>query len=188
MAGGTDRSIRHENFAVKSTDFYRHRVMHCTHMRNICQVYTPGGGLGWVGLGQGLIRTSGTTDVALPCASQLVRWVLGCPVSRPTGLMTAPVPRGGTRGREMPPYLCVWGARAAGGCGAWTGWAARHVGSHGSAAPGPAPDQSVTQGGVPGLGSTPCSGLWGGGGALTYLCLPYTGTTRGRHGVSAAHH
>ena len=39
-----DRSIRHENFAVKSTDFYRHRVMHCTHMRNICQVYTPGGG------------------------------------------------------------------------------------------------------------------------------------------------
>ena len=147
------------------------------------------GGLGWVGLGQGLIRTSGTTDVALPCASQLVRWVLGCPVSRPTGLMTAPVPRGGTRGREMPPYLCVWGARAAGGCGAWTGWAARHVGSHGSAAPGPAPDQSVTQGGVPGLGSTPCSGLWGGGGgALTYLCLPYTGTTRGRHGVSAARH
>ena len=121
-------------------------------------------GGGWVGLGQGLIRTSGTADVALPCASQLVRWVLGCPVSRPTGLMSAPVPRGGTRGREMPPYLCVWGARAAGGCGAWTGWAARHVGSHGSAAPGPAPDQSVTQGGVPGLGSTPCSGLWGGGG------------------------
>ena len=152
-------------------------------------VGTCGGrGLGWVGLGQGLIRTSGTTDVALPCASQLVRWVLGCPVSRPTGLMTAPVPRGGTRGREMPPYLCVWGARAAGGCGAWTGWAARHVGSHGSAAPGPAPVQSVTQGGVPGLGSTPCSGLWGGGGALTYLCLPYTGTTRGRHGVSAARH
>ena len=68
---------------------------------------------GWVGLGQGLIRTSGTTDVALPCASQLVRRVLGCPVSRPTELMTAPVPRGGTRGREMPPCLCVWGARAA---------------------------------------------------------------------------
>ena len=73
------------------------------------------GGGGWVGLGQGLIRTSGTTDVALPCASQLVRWVLGCPVSRPTGLMTTSVPRGGTRGREMPPYLCVWGARATGG-------------------------------------------------------------------------
>ena len=156
--------------------------------RGRCRVVLCGGEGGWVGLGQGLIRTSGTTDVALPCASQLVRWVLGCPVSRPTGLMTAPVPRGGTRGREMPPYLCVWGARAAGGCGAWTGWAARHVGSHGSAAPGPAPDQSVTQGGVPGLGSTPFSGLWGGGGALTYLCLPYTGTTRGRHGVSAARH
>ena len=25
--------------------------------------------------------------------------------------MTAPVPRGGTRGREMPPCLCVCGAR-----------------------------------------------------------------------------
>ena len=49
-----------------------------------------GGGWGWVGLGQGLIRTSGTTDVALPCASQLVRPVHGCPVSRPTGLMTVP--------------------------------------------------------------------------------------------------
>ena len=74
-----------------------------------------GGGLqggGWVGLGQGLIWTSGTTDIALPCASQLVRRVHSCPVSRPTGLMTAPVPRGGTRRREMPPCLCVWGARA----------------------------------------------------------------------------
>ena len=101
-----------------------------------------------------------------------------------------PVPRGGTRGREMPPYLCVWGARATGGCGAWTGWAARHAGPHGSAAPGPAPDLSVTRGGggggFPGLGSTPCTGPWGGG--LAYLCLPYTGTTRGRHGVSAACH
>ena len=74
-----------------------------------------GDGVGWVGLGQGLIRTSGTTDIALPCASQLVRRVHGCPVSRPTGLMTAPVPRGGTRRREMPPCLCVWGARAAWG-------------------------------------------------------------------------
>ena len=73
------------------------------------------GGGGWVGLGQGLIRTSGTTDIALLCASQLVRRVHGCPVSRPTGLMTAPVPCGGTRGREMPPCLCVWGARAAWG-------------------------------------------------------------------------
>ena len=76
----------------------------------------PGGG-GWVGLGQGLIRTSGTTDIALPCASQLVRRVHGCPVSRPTGLMTAPVPRGGTRGREMPPCLCVWGSVSPGAPG-----------------------------------------------------------------------
>ena len=74
-------------------------------------------GGGWVGLGQGLIRTSGTTDIALPCASQLVRRVHGCPVSRPTGLMTAPVPRGGTRGREMPPCLCVWGSVSPGAPG-----------------------------------------------------------------------
>ena len=72
---------------------------------------------GWVGLGQGLIRTSGTTDIALPCASQLVRRVHGCPVSRPTGLMTASVPRGGTRGREMPPCLCVWGSVSPGAPG-----------------------------------------------------------------------
>ena len=76
-----------------------------------------GGDGGWVGLGQGLIRTSGTTDIALPCASQLVRRVHGCPVSRPTGLMTAPVPRGGTRGREMPPCLCVWGSVSPGAPG-----------------------------------------------------------------------
>ena len=79
--------------------------------------HPPLRGGGWVGLAQGLIRTSGTTDVTLLCASQLVRLVHGCPVSRPTGLMTAPVPRGGTRGREMPPCLCVWGARLGGGGG-----------------------------------------------------------------------
>ena len=33
--------------------------------------------------------------------------VPGCPVTRPTGLLTAPRPRGGERGREMPPCLCV---------------------------------------------------------------------------------
>ena len=34
-----------------------------------------------------------------------------CPVPRPAGLLTAPVPRGGIHGREMPPCLCVWRAR-----------------------------------------------------------------------------
>ena len=83
--------------------------------RGLPRAAAPWGG--WVGLGQGLIRTSGTTDIALPCASQLVRRVHGCPVSRPTGLMTAPVPRGGTRGREMPPCLCVWGSVSPGAPG-----------------------------------------------------------------------
>ena len=132
-----------------------------------------GGGGGWVGLGQGLIRTSGTMDVALPCASLLVRRVLGCPVARPAGLMTAPVPRGGTRGREMPPCLCVWGARAACACGAGAGGAARHVGSHGSAAPGPAPVPCVTLGGG-GFwsGCSPlCRALGGGGSVLPLPAL-----------------
>ena len=33
--------------------------------------------------------------------------VPGCPGTRPTGLLTAPKPRGGARGRGMPPCLCV---------------------------------------------------------------------------------
>ena len=94
-------------FAASSTDL-------CAP---VCASAGERGGVGWVGLGQGLIRTSGTTDIALPCASQLVRRVHGCLVSRPTGLMTAPVPRGGTRGREMPPCLCVWGSVSPGAPG-----------------------------------------------------------------------
>ena len=73
----------------------------------------PGGvGLGWVKASSG---PPGPRTSPFPTASQLVRRGHGCPVSRPAGLMTAPVPRGGTRGREMPPCLCVWGARAAWG-------------------------------------------------------------------------
>ena len=97
--------------------------------------------------------------------------------------MTAPVPRGGTHGREMLPCLCVWGARAACACGAGAGGAARHVGSHGSAGPGPAPVLCVTLGGGSGLDAVLCAGPWGGG-ARSYLCLPYTGTTRGRLSLS----
>ena len=33
--------------------------------------------------------------------------ICGCPVAAPAGLLTASVPRGGTRGRGMPPCLCV---------------------------------------------------------------------------------
>ena len=118
-----------------------------------------GVGLGWVGLGQGLIRTSGTTDIALPCASQLVRRVLGCPVSRPTGLMTAPVPRGGTRGREMPPCLCVWGV-------CWWGHEARRVTRQRRAWPGPGPVR-------------PAGGGRGGGGVGTRVAKGGPRTPRG---------
>ena len=86
--------------------------------------------------------------------------------------MTAPVPRSGTRGREMPPCLCVSGARAAMACGAGAVGAARHVGSHGSAAPGPAPVPCVTLGGgvlVRAQFSVPGSG--GGGSVLPLLGL-----------------
>ena len=61
---------------------------------------------GWGG--QGLIRTPGPTVCALTCASQLGRTIHSCPLSMPAGLLTAPVPRGGTCGREMPPCLCAW--------------------------------------------------------------------------------
>ena len=134
------------------------------------------GGLGWVGLGQGLIRTSRTMDVALPCASLLVRRPVGCPVARPAGLMTAPVPRGGTLWREMPPCLCVWGARAASACGAAAGGATRHVGSHGSAAPGPAPVPCVPLGGAPVWAQ---SFVQGSGGGLAPTCACPTLAQRG---------
>ena len=139
-----------------------------------------GDGGGWVGLGQALIRTSRTMDVALPCASLLVRRVLGCPVARPAGLMTAPVPRGGTRGREMPPCLCVWGARAACVCGAGAGGATRHVGSHGSAAPGPAPVLFVSLGGVLDWAQSPVPGS-GGGSVLPVPALHWHNAGSSRH-------
>ena len=129
-----------------------------------------GGGVGG-GLGQGLIRTSGTTDVALPCASLLVRRVLGCPVSRPAGLMTAPrTPRWHTReGDAAVPVcmgrarcLCVWG-------GSGWGHEARRVTRQRRAWPGPGP--VCLAGGGSGLGADHCAGLWGGGGG-SVLPLP----------------
>ena len=53
----------------------------------------------------------------------------GCPVPRPAGLLTAPVPRGGTRGREMPPCWCVWRARGRrAGRACW--WCSRGMTGH----------------------------------------------------------
>ena len=66
------------------------------------------GGLGWVGLGW--VKASPgripTVRAAFPAGPDWAA-VPGCPVTRPTGLLTAPRPRGGARGREMPPCLCV---------------------------------------------------------------------------------
>ena len=75
-------------------------------------------GLGWVGLGQGLIRSPQPPVCALTRASPLGRGNRGCPVSRPSGLLTAPVPRGGTREREMPPGLLLRGGGRVGGSSA----------------------------------------------------------------------
>ena len=67
-----------------------------------------GGGGGWVGLGW--VKASPgrlpTVRAAFPAGPDWAA-VPGCPVTRPTGLLTAPRPRGGARGREMPPCLCV---------------------------------------------------------------------------------
>ena len=46
-----------------------------------------------------------------PCATRLGWALRAVAVSRRAGLLTAPEPRGGTRGREIPPCLCVWCAR-----------------------------------------------------------------------------
>ena len=76
-----------------------------------------GVGLGWVKASPGRLPT---VRAAFPAGPDRAA-VPGCPVTRPTGLLTAPRPRGGARGREMPPCLCVcalvclW--RGGGGCG-----------------------------------------------------------------------
>ena len=83
-------------------------------------VGSGGGGGGWVGLGQGLIRTCGTTDIALPCASQLVQRVHGCPVSRPTGHDDRPrTPRWHTQEGDAAVPVCVGHACCLGKCVAW---------------------------------------------------------------------
>ena len=66
---------------------------------------TRGGvvGLGWVKASPGRLPT---VRAAFPAGPDRAA-VPGCPVTRPTGLLTAPRPRGGARGREMPPCLCV---------------------------------------------------------------------------------
>ena len=65
----------------------------------------PGGwvGLGWVKASPGGLPT---VRAAFPAGPDRAA-VPGCPVTRPTGLLTAPRPRGGARGREMRPCLCV---------------------------------------------------------------------------------
>ena len=62
-----------------------------------------GVGLGWVQASLGRLPTVRAAFPAGPDGAA----VPGCPVTRPTGLLTAPRPRGGARGREMPPCLCV---------------------------------------------------------------------------------
>ena len=128
-------------------------------------VVRGGVGLGWVKASPGRLPT---VHAAFPAGPDRAA-VPGCPVTRPTGLLTAPRPRGGARGREMPPCLCVcalvclwWGG----------GGAVAHllapllfgVGAHGAGkcvpgAPGPGreagePD-SEPAGGDVGLGSQP---------------------------------
>ena len=123
-----------------------------------------GVGLGWVKASPGRLPT---VRAAFPAGPDRAA-VPGCPVTRPTGLLTAPRPRGGARGREMPPCLCVCALVCL-----WRGGGAvAHllapllfgVGAHGAGkcvprAPGPGreagePD-SEPAGGDVGLGSQP---------------------------------
>ena len=87
-------------------------------------------GENWVALGQGLFRTPGPTVRARTRATRLGQAILGCPVTRPAGLLTTPDPRGGTRGREMPPSWDVWGARRRGTVGTSGHTAVPHLALH----------------------------------------------------------
>ena len=62
-----------------------------------------GFGLGWAKASPG---RQPTVRAAFPAGPDWAA-IPGCPVTRPTRLLTAPRPRGGARGREMPPCLCV---------------------------------------------------------------------------------
>ena len=119
--------------------------------------------MGWVKASPGRLPT---VRAAFPAGPDWAA-VPGCPVTRPTGLLTAPRPRGGARGWEMPPCLCVCALVSLGG-----GRAVAHllapllfgVGAHGAGkcvpgAPGPGreagePD-SEPAGGDVGLGWQP---------------------------------
>ena len=72
-----------------------------------------GVGLGWVKASPGRLPTVRAAFSAGPDWAA----VPGCPVTRPTGLLTAPRPRGGARGWEMPPCLCVCALVCLGGGG-----------------------------------------------------------------------
>ena len=71
-----------------------------------CPPGAEGGGLGWLGWIKASPGRQPMVRAAFPAGPDWVA-VPGCPVTRPTGLLTAPRPCGGARGREMPPCLCV---------------------------------------------------------------------------------
>ena len=126
-----------------------------------------GVGLGWVKASPSRLPTVCAAFPAGPDSAA----VPGRPVTRPTGLLTAPRPHGGARGREMLPCLCVCALVCLGGGGAVAHLLAPllfGVGAHGAGkcvpgAPGPGreagreagePD-SEPAGGDVGLGSQP---------------------------------
>ena len=88
----------------KQTHTHTHKHKH-THTHLHTHIHPGGGwvGLGWVKASPGRLPT---VRAAFPAGPDWAA-VPGCPVTRPTGLLTAPRPRGGARGREMPPCLCV---------------------------------------------------------------------------------
>ena len=123
-------------------------------------------GLGWVKASPGRLPT---VRAAFPAGPDRAA-VPGCPVTRPTGLLTAPRPRGGARGQEMPPCLCVcalvclWRGGGGGAVAHLLASLLFGVGAHGAGkcvpgAPGPGreagePDSEPARGDV-GLGSQP---------------------------------
>ena len=97
------RQLRDRQYLTRVRD--QHGISHESQMAvaKALHHYLGGVGLGWVKASPGRLPT---VRAAFPAGPDWAA-VPGCPVTRPTGLLTAPRPRGGARGREMPPCLCV---------------------------------------------------------------------------------
>ena len=181
----TSRSVvgrRYASFGLRPTRLRTLWMAWYPQVRDCCGL----GGLGWVG-------SRPHPDLRDHGRRPSLRVTTGPVGARLSGLKAyrtddrPRTPRWHTREGDAAVPVCMGRARCRWVWGVdWLGCEARRVTRQCRAWPGPGPVSHA--GGGPWAGLNPLLWALGGGGALTYLCLPYTGTTRGRHGVSAARH